>query len=351
MSYGSFPVNEIAASDGKITLNANRDHLETFDLLGQRTMRIGTELDPFRIAPTDALALHHDFAPLPNGNLLALSVERRWLPYHTSETVPGSPLVEQWVAGDLVVELAPDGTVVRQVALLDLLPHLRIGRDSVRGDFWFSFDPWRSDETRDWGHSNAVSYHPDTDTVVVSMRHQDALIGIRWSTGELAWILGNPSYWPPELQAKLLQPGPVAQSVGWFWHQHAGRIQADGTVVLFDNHNYGAPAWVTPPPEEQTELSRGMVLSIDPAASTFEVTWVWGEELGIFVPSYGDLDVLPATGNRLVTYGNIRRGSPAMAAMFEVSEGGEILARTEIFGSGQWYRATRATGLFPGPGR
>ncbi len=323
-----------------------REQIDEIDLSGALVRRFGGIRSDEPYTPVDAFATHHDVRLLPDGNVLTFDVERRWMSHPTSETDPAAPWAETWVAGDVVLELAPDGSTVRRWPLLDLLDPERIGYNSVTGDFWETFGPWAGDDVHDWAHANALSYDPATDTILASLRHQDAVVGFARSTGELRWILGNPAWWVAPWDAALLRPEPEPEGFRWHWHQHGAQFTPSGTVVMFDNGNFGVPAYV---PQRPDRVSRALEVRLEPEAGTFEVVWAWGDELGLFSGSLGEADVLPLTDHVLVTYG----GGEEMGAarVIEVARDGTIVWDVASRPGAQWFRSGRWTGVIPGPGR
>lgn len=99
----------------------------------------------------------------------------------------------------------------------------------------------------DWFHSNAVTYDPSDDTLIVSSR-EDFLMKIDYNTGNIIWIFGDPTkYWYtfPSLRAKavlLINNGlyPVGQ--------HAVSITSQGYVMVFNDGDGSAdqPAGQSP---------------------------------------------------------------------------------------------------------
>jgi arylsulfate sulfotransferase len=102
----------------------------------------------------------------------------------------------------------------------------------------------------DWFHNNATTYDPSDDSVVVSSR-ENFVIKIDYATGNIIWILGDPTkYWYTfaSLRAKALTlAAPGLYPVG----QHAVSITSDGYLLLFNdglgsaNQPAGEPAGVT----------------------------------------------------------------------------------------------------------
>lgn len=244
--------------------------------LRNHTLYVRDELGAEVLAIADEEAgltgLHHDVQLLPNGNFLALSFSFRDVEYEDLGTVN--------VAGDLIVELTPEGDVVWS---WDAFDHLDPQRR--RDDFdTLILDPTSLEPAYDWTHGNGIVYEPDDDTVLFSMRHQDWVIRIDRATGDVLWRLGDEGDF-------TLQDG------SWFFHQHSPQWQADGTLALYDN-GVGNPGL----PDDQ-EFSRAVRLDVDIAALSAAV--VWEDEAEDFTAVFaGDVDRLPG-GNLLVTDSSI----------------------------------------------
>jgi arylsulfate sulfotransferase len=124
----------------------------------------------------------------------------------------------------------------------------------------------------DWFHVNASTYDPRDDSLIVSSR-ENFLIKVDYATGELLWILGDPTkYWYsfPSLKAKALQlVGGGLYPIG----QHATSITSDGLLMVFNdgwpsvNQPAGAPAGASRP------YSAVSAYSIDQASMTAQEVW------------------------------------------------------------------------------
>jgi hypothetical protein len=205
--------------------------------------------------------LHHDVIELDNGNFLTMSYTFRDIDY------PDIGLTH--VAGDLLVEVTPDGDVVW---VWDSFDHLdpqrrRDGFDDL------IFDPATLQNGNDWTHGNGLVYDAATDTVLFSMRHQDWIVAIDRATGDLLWRLG-------------FEGDFTLTSGTWQFHQHSPEWQADGTLLLYDN-GVGNPDLPDP-----METSRAVRYSID--TGTMEVAQEWEDEAEDFLSIIaGDADRLP----------------------------------------------------------
>jgi hypothetical protein len=241
------------------------------------------------------IGLHHDLFPTPHGTYLSLdrrSVEVDDFP--TSETDPRAPTAPATLLDDSVVEFLPDGTLRREWPLVEMLDITRIGYDSLV----------ETANGLDWTHANAVTYRLEDDSIVVSVRHQDAVIKFSRRTGKLQWILGPHDNWSPEFRPLLLDP--VGSPFRWQFHQHAPMWTPTGTLLLFDNGNRRAsPFDGNPWVHAFDNFSRGVEFKIDEDLMTVEEIWEYGERIPVRLFSFfiSDADWLPTTGNRLMTFG------------------------------------------------
>lgn len=202
---------------------------------------------------------------------------------------------------DVIVEFAVDGTVTRRLSLFDTLDSSRLGYDSL-GAFWDVTYP-DANPTLDWMHANGLTIDETNGNYVVSMRHQDAVIEFT-PGGEVVWILGDPTGWLGALAEAVLSP--AGANFSYPYAMHAPERTEHGTWLLFDN---GVGRAI--PPTEQLEVSartsRAIEYEIDPDAGTAEVVWEYGAERGfeLYSSIVGDADMLPETGNVLITFGGI----------------------------------------------
>jgi arylsulfate sulfotransferase len=99
----------------------------------------------------------------------------------------------------------------------------------------------------DWFHSNASTYDPRDDSIIVSSR-ENFLIKLDYKTGNIIWIFGDPTkYWYtfPSLRAKaLLLANGGLYPVG----QHAVSITSQGYTMVFNDGDGSAdqPAGQSP---------------------------------------------------------------------------------------------------------
>lgn len=251
---------------------------------------------------------HHDVIEKPDGNLL---VAVRKLGLATSD--------------DHVIEVdRSSGAIVNEWDLRQVLDVYR--RDYV-------------DDDVDWLHMNGVWYSAVDDALIISGRNQATVKVTR--DNELVWILaphkgwgkagpdadghetsgflltavdsdGNP--YPDQVQ----QGDEGASDFDWPWGQHAPMILPNGNLFLFDN---GLTRNFSP---DGPTYSRGVEYVIDESQMTVSQVWQYGEERGpeFYSVIISDVDLLPATGNRLIMPG-IVFGADPRALVTEVTYPGK----------------------------
>ena len=222
--------------------------------------------------------LNHELLVLDDGNLLTLDRAVHAVDDYPVD-VDGSATERAWISSQVVQRYAPPFELVEAIDLFDLLPVEVVGYKSVQDD----------GVLRDWTHANSVIPYGD-DAYLVSVRHLDVVACVE-RDGDLRWLLGDPTGWPASHQPYFLDAdGPLT----WPRHQHALELQPDGTVVMFDNGNFGGSPRA-PAPEDHVDVSRAVAFRVDDAAHTVAQVWEVGHE-GLFTYAMGDADVLPQTG-------------------------------------------------------
>lgn len=262
---------------------------------------------PASAIPVAIDTFHHEITELPNGNLLTLSTEVRQYPDYPQK-IGSADKTPKFVVGDQIVEFTRQGEIVHTINLLDILDPYRLSYSSLAPlwDNWAYPDLKDQGGTADWAHANAVAYHPEDDSYLVSLRHQDAVVKISRSEQSLQWILGNHDNWNDQFQPHLLNPTNSTESLIWPYHQHAPELTPQGTILLFDNGNFKAtpPA---PPIAAPDNYSRAVEYKINEENGTIDQVWSYGGPATpndqFYSPFVGDADVLPQTNNVLITDG------------------------------------------------
>lgn len=287
--------------------------LQEFDLLGTITREWGShlatgvpgkdlqgrKLGSDKTVPIDVDSSHHEVSELANGDVITLSTELIEINAADAKRLcPDNP--DTQVVGDVVVELSPDGKVVQRwpiSAVYDPVktpgPEMCIQGPPIAPPNWFYPDHGL---TRDWTHANAVEVHEDQNLLLVSSRHLDEIMALRYhddadgKAGELLWSLGTHG----TLQLTGEPP----------YHQHAVEMEDDGSLMMYDNGNMRPGTTVgggTAPP-----FSRAVHYDVDLKAGTATQVWehrdTWKDGRPIFTPFLGDVDLEP-NGNILITHG------------------------------------------------
>jgi len=206
---------------------------------------------------------HHDYYEMPNGNLLVAS----------DDFTSGDGTVE-----DYIVELDREtGEVIKTFDLKDVL-----NMEDGKSENWTEYD---------WFHNNSVWYDEETNSITLSGRHQDAVINIDYDSGDLNWIIGDPTNWSEEYQKYFFTP--VGDDFEWQWSQHAAMITPEGYVFIFDNGNNKSKTEDEYVPAEDS-YSRGVMYKIDTEEMTIEQVFEYGKERGseFYSPYISDVDYL-----------------------------------------------------------
>jgi hypothetical protein len=310
--------NYMARIDGSI---------REFDLLGNVSRAWYTTGDVPNSIPANAVAVteseefHHDASLIAsNGNVLTLVQSRRTVDnFPLSDSDPNAGRGTAEIISDVVLEIDTAGTVVGRWDLADMLDPNRMAYGNHRAN----------SEAIDWSHSNAVFHDSRDDSIIVSVRNQDAVIKFSRSTGELEWILGPHENWGPEFQDNLLTP--VGDEFEWPYHTHAPAILPNGNLLVHDNGNFRASPYDEPQPDNMN-YTRAVEYAIN--EETMEVTQVWqygkeAEEV-LYTPIVGDVDLLNETGNVLITFGqpthvNHQVTVPIRPRVIEVDREGNVV--------------------------
>jgi arylsulfate sulfotransferase len=215
--------------------------------------------------------VHHDIEEIRNGKLLVTGSD-------------AGATIE-----DLIYELDPSTGMIG--AILDFKGILDPERPSM----------YRSDQ--DWLHLNAVTWSESDNSIIVSARHQSAVVKLGYPDGKIKWILGNHDNWLPEYAKYLLIP--KGRHFEWQYAQHSPIILPDQDnnpdtldIIVFDNHSFMDKQELKATPE--LRYSRLVQYRIDEKAKTVEQLWEFGKERGneLFSDARGSAEYLP-NGNIL----------------------------------------------------
>lgn len=148
---------------------------------------------------------------------------------------------------------------------------------------------------RNWAHVNSVDYDPSDDSIIISSRHQDAIVKIGRDK-KIKWILGASAGWKDEYKKYLLTPvdgkgnkikcddnGVCENNFDFTWTQHtAFRIdekskKGEFWLSAFDN---GDTRGMEQPAIASMKYSRAVIYKIDEKKMTVSQIWEYGKERG-----------------------------------------------------------------------
>lgn len=218
---------------------------------------------------------HHDYFEMENGNLLIAS----------SDFESDAGTVE-----DVIVEInRKTGEIIKTFDLKDVL-----NMEDGKSESWSAYD---------WFHNNSVWYDKETNSITLSGRHQDAVINIDYKTGDLNWIIGDPTTWSDEYQKYFFSP--IGDDFEWQWSQHAAMITPEGYVFILDNGNNKSKIKEEYVPAKDS-YTRGVIYKIDTENMTIEQVWQYGKERGseFYSPYISDVDYI-AENHYIVHSGGI----------------------------------------------
>ena len=198
--------------------------------------------------------MHHDFQELPDGNLLVAGDS------------PDLSTVE-----DYVVEIDREsGEVVWELNAADL-----IGKEDGQSA---SIATDGSDEI-DWFHNNSLWYDEKNDLVLLSARHKDAIVAVKKSDKNIAWILGDPTGW--ENTDSDLFFTLEGEDSEWFYAQHNVTMLDNGDIMLFDNGTAKVKRINNDDRVTGDDVySRAVIYHIDTDAMTATQVYEYGKERG-----------------------------------------------------------------------
>ena len=293
-------------SNGNILMHRTDFSTVEIDLLGNVVRQFYAEERPY--APPenpDAIpilgqqTLHHQPHEMPNGDFLAFSANGYLIEdYYSSDSDPDAPRMDQIVMADTVVQFTPEGETVWTWDTYDALDPFRVGYDTFWSYWWVRGFP----DYMDWTHANGLSYDSSDDSVLVSLRNQNAIVKVDYETREIKWILGRHDGWPENLQDKLLTP---VGDLLWPGYQHNPRMTHAGTVILFDNRAHGGAMPFEPRLPLPENFSRGVEYEVDEENMTVRQVWTSGDsahEDACFANAMSDAWRLPVTDNYLVIF-------------------------------------------------
>jgi hypothetical protein len=227
--------------------------------------------------------LDHEAKILPNGQTVVIGTTQKTVNYKGNSTR---------FTGNMVIVLDQNLHVTWAWNAFKYLNTNRLGTDH----------PVPSD----WLHANSVSWSPEDQDLVVSLRTQDWVMKIDYANGagngHLVWKLGAGGNFKPVSS----DPSP------WFSHQHDARYINNTTLLVFDDGN-------TRQQSNRSAHSRGQEWILDEASRT--ATLVVNADMGNYSSFLGSAQMLP-NGNLAFTSGGFGPGNAPAGQSIEVLPNG-----------------------------
>ncbi len=155
---------------------------------------------------------------------------------------------------------------------------------------------------RNWAHVNSAFYDPEDDSIIISSRHQSAMIKIGRDK-KVKWIVGAHKGWKDKFKGALLQPvdskgnkivcddeyskcpGYTNKNGGfdWTWTQHtAFKIdsKSKGDILYLSAFDNGDTRGMEQPTFPTDKYSRAVIYKIDQKKMTIEQIWEYGKNRG-----------------------------------------------------------------------
>ncbi len=289
--------------DGALTWGYGQRYVK-YDIMGREIFN--------RVLPAGYADFSHSFDQAQNGNYL-LRV--------ASNDVKRADGRNVRTVRDVIVEVNPDGRVVDEWRLWEILDPYRdiVIKSLDQGAVCLNLDANAAGKTlsaddlaemdktdhfgditgvgvgRNWAHVNSVDYDPTDDSIIISSRHQSAIIKIGRDK-KVKWILGAPDGWKDAWSKKVLQPvdkdgnklkceqGKCENTdFDWTWTQHtAFRIdtKSDKRYVYLTAFDNGDGRGFEQPALADMKYSRAVVYKVDQQKGTVEQLWEYGKEKG-----------------------------------------------------------------------
>lgn len=320
-------------NDGAFTWGYGQRYVK-YDLMGREVFN--------RRLPDGYADFSHAMDPMQNGNYLVRVAS-------SDHVRPDGKHVH--TVRDVIIEVDPNGQVVDEWRLWDILDPYR---DTVlkvldQGAVCLNIDTSQSGKTlsaeqlakleaqhafgdiagtgagRNWAHVNSVDHDPVDDSIILSSRHQSAVVKIGRDK-QVKWILAAPNGWRDGLKDKVLTPvgkdgRPLSCRIGkceggfdWTWTQHtAWKIDelSKGDIVYVSVFDNGDGRAFVQPEDQNEKYSRAVVYKIDQKAMTVEQVWEYGKERGheLYSPITSSVEYQADKNSVVVYWASIGTGS------------------------------------------
>jgi arylsulfate sulfotransferase len=260
---------------------------------GESTLR-QVDLAGDTLRQTDVQAVNAELAALHRPRILDFDHEAKLLPNGDTVVLGGTRKIVDFrgkptrFTGDMVIVLNQNFQVAWTWNAFKWLNTNRVVRDLGTPS--------------DWLHANAVSWSPEDDDLIVSLRNQSWVIKIDYAdgtgNGHVIWKLGAGG----NFQAIANTPDP------WFSGQHDARLINDNTLLVFDDGD-------TRRESDPTADSRGQEWILNEQNMT--ATLVVNADMGNYSYFIGSSEMLP-NGDLAFTSGGLGSANDPAGQSIEV---------------------------------
>ena len=316
-------------ADGALSFGYGQRYAK-YDLMGREIFN--------RRLPANYSDFSHAMAPAPDG---------RYFVRVASADLRRADATRVRTVRDVVIEVDQNGNVLDEWRLFDILdPQRNIVLKSIdQGAVCLNIDLEKSGKTltaeqiarleaehefgditgtgagRNWAHVNSVDYDEADDSIILSSRHQSAVVKIGRDK-EVKWILSAPNGWSEKYRSKILTPvnakgealkcrlGQCEGGFDWSWTQHTGwKIDAlsGGDILYLSVFDNGDGRAFRQPERSSEKYSRAVVYKIDQKKMTVEQVWSYGEKRGheLYSPITSSVEYLQDKKSLLVYWASI----------------------------------------------
>ncbi|GAA4890091.1 aryl-sulfate sulfotransferase [Ferrimonas pelagia] len=184
---------------------------------------------------------------------------------------------------------------------------------------------------RNWAHINSIDYDPSDDSIILSSRHQAAVIKIGRNK-EVTWIIAARAGWNDQLAEKVLQPvdskgkkikctdnGKCEGDFDFTWTQHTAFLSSKGTITVLDN---GDGRHMEQPALPSMKYTRFVEYKVNEKKGTVEQVWEYGKERGYewYSPITSVTEYRPETDTMFGFNGSIEIFKPGQGTRGKINE-------------------------------
>lgn len=187
---------------------------------------------------------HHDAYELENGNLLVLTTNpnnNTFADYIIEIDKTNGNIIKSWNLKDIVSKVDPNLIKENQIT---------------------------------WGWINSIAYDKKTDSLIISVRNQNAIMSIGYTSNNINWILGNKTYWSSKFEPYFIK-GNNDEFI-YPMGPHSVSVLNDGSISIFNNGYDSYEEEEVPCKSLINNESYAMIYKIDTNTKIASITYKFG---------------------------------------------------------------------------